>query len=259
MTDPRRPTRRLVTTLFLALLLGGAVSAQRYTTAAEITAAMDAMPNPSTTVATLRMTITAASGHSLTRTMQIWTADEGRSQLIKFLEPADVRGSGFLSVEQASGESETMIYLPALGRVRRVAGGQEQDAFFGSDFSYEEISSLSGDFGDDFTTTLLEVQPGPVYVMEGTAAAGSTSSYDRIVYQVPEATLIPRRVEFYRAGELIKVLTISGTVTVGDYTLPSIIRMETVATGSFTTIDQSDFTLDGDIPADVFTERFLQR
>lgn len=258
MTEPRSLTR-LLTTLVLVLLIGGAVSAQRYSTAAEITAAMDAMPAPSTTVATLRMTITAGSGHSLTRSMQIWTADEGRSQLIKFLEPADVRGSGFLSIEKASGETETMIYLPALGRVRRVAGGQEQDAFFGSDFSYEEISSLSGDFGDDFTTTLLEVQPGPVYVMEGTAAAGGTSSYDRIVYQVPEATLIPQRVEFYRAGELIKVLTISGTVTVGDYTLPSVIRMETVASGSFTTIDQSDFTLDGDIPADVFTERFLQR
>lgn len=260
--DRRAPTHRPQRSALIVLVvvaLAGVAFAQSYTTAKEVVDAMEAKPAPSTTIATMSMTITAASGHSLTRTMQIWSADEGRSQLIKFLEPADVRGSGFLSVEKASGETETMIYLPALGRVRRVAGGQKQDAFFGSDFSYEEISSLSGDFGDDLETTLLETLPGPVYVIEGVAKPGSDASYDRVVFQVPEATLLPERVEFYRSGELVKVLTISGAATVGGYDLPSVIRMETVATGSYTTIDQSEFEVDEAIPADVFTERFLQR
>lgn len=241
----------------LALL--ATATAQRYATAQEVVDAMKAQPAPTTTIATLSMTITSAAGHSLTRTMQIWTADDGKAQLIKFLEPADVRGSGFLNVEKASGETETLIYLPALGRVRRVAGGQKQDSFFGSDFSYEEISSLSGDFGDDFETALLEVLPGPVYVLEGKALPGAESSYERIVYQVPESTLVPRRVEFYTAGALVKVLTIEATEEVGGYALPSVIRMETVAAGSATTITQSGYRVDEEIPADVFTERFLQR
>lgn len=241
----------------LALL--ATATAQRYATAQEVVDAMKAQPAPTTTIATLSMTITSAAGHSLSRTMQIWTADDGKAQLIKFLEPADVRGSGFLNVEKASGETETLIYLPALGRVRRVAGGQKQDSFFGSDFSYEEISSLSGDFDDDFETALLEVLPGPVYVLEGKALPGAESSYDRIVYQVPESTLVPRRVEFYTAGALVKVLTIEATEEVGGYALPSVIRMETVAAGSATTITQSGYQVDEEIPADVFTERFLQR
>lgn len=265
---PRHPARPLLrraaksgatALLAIALAAGGLAGAQKYGSATEVIDAMKAQPTPATTIATLDMTITSASGHSLSRSMQIWTADDGRSQLIKFLAPADVRGSGFLSVEKASGETETMIYLPALGRVRRVAGGQKQDAFFGSDFSYEEISSLSGDFADDFESALLETLPGPVYVLEGRAKPGSSSSYDRIVYQVPEATLVPGRVEFYRGPDLVKVLTIAETVQVGAYTLPSNIRMETVAAGSYTTLEQSDFTLDQEIPADVFTERFLQR
>jgi len=256
-----KPAARSILAPAMALLLAltGLAAAQRYSTAQEVVDAMKAQPAPATTIATMSMTITAASGHSLTRVMQIWAADDGRSQLIKFLEPADVRGSGFLSVEKASGETETMIYLPALGRVRRVAGGQKQDSFFGSDFSYEEISSLSGDFGDDFDSTLKETLPGPTYVLEGTAKPGSESSYDRIVYRVPEAALVPERVDFYRGGELVKTLTISATSQVGDYVLPSTIRMETVAAGSYTTLEQSDFSVDQDIPADVFTERFLQR
>ncbi len=242
-----------------ALLLLSVAGAQLYSSATEVTDAMEALAAPSTVVSTMTMTITAASGHSLSREMQVWSGNDGKSQLIKFLSPADVKGSGFLSVESAAGSTETMIYLPALGRVRRVAGGQEQDAFFGSDFSYEDISSLSGDFGDDFDTVLLDTLPGPIYVLEGTARPESDSSYQRIVYQVPEETLIPNSVEFYRGDELVKILTISATETAGDYTLPSEIRMETVSGGSFTTINQSDFSVDEEIPAEVFTERFLQR
>ena len=259
---PRHHYSTLIRALLLTattLLFVSFAAAQQYSSAAEITDAMEAQPAPSTVISTMTMTITAASGHSLSREMQVWSGNDGKSQLIKFLSPADVRGSGFLSVESATGSTETMIYLPALGRVRRVAGGQQQDAFFGSDFSYEEISSLSGDFGDDFDTVLLDTLPGPVYVLEGTARPGSDSSYERILYQVPEDTLIPNRVEFFRGGEVVKILTISATVTAGDYTLPSEIRMETVAAGSFTTIDQSDFSVDEEIPAEVFTERFLQR
>ena len=256
----RATSRRLATALavMLAALLVGSAAAQSFQTAQEVTDAMAQLNAPDTSVATMTMTITSASGHALTREMQLWSANEGKSQLIKFLNPADIRGSGFLSVEEA-GTTQTLIYLPALGRTRRVAGGQEQAAFFGSDFSYEEISSMSGDFTDDFDSELLEVREGPVYVMEATASAGADSSYDRLVYEVPESTLIPSRVEFYRDGQLIKVLTISATTEVGGYVLPSQIRMETVASGSYTTIVQSDFTVDEEIPADVFTERFLQR
>lgn len=242
-----------------ALLVIQVGNAQLYTTADEVVDALEALPAPSTSIATMTMTITAASGHSLTREMQVWSADEGRRQLIKFLSPADVRGSGFLSLEDDAGNAENMIYLPALGRVRRVAGGQQQDAFFGSDFSYEDISSLAGDFGEDFDTVLLETRPGPVYVLEATAKSGTDSSYDRAVYEVPEATLIPQRVELYRDGNLVKVLTISATTEVGGYTLPSEIRMETVAAGSSTTIVQEGFQVDEEIPDEVFTERYLQR
>ena len=257
---PRRPrlTRPALLTVLAAALLVSSAAAQRYQTAQEVTDAMAELNAPATSVATMTMTITAASGHTLTREMQLWSANEGKSQLIKFLNPADIRGSGFLSVEEA-GTTQTLIYLPALGRTRRVAGGQEQDAFFGSDFSYEEISSMSGDFTDDFDAELVEVREGPVYVMTATASEGADSSYDRIVFEVPESTLIPSRVEFYQGGQLVKVLTISATTEVGGYVLPAEIRMETVAAGSFTTIVQSDFSVDEEIPAEVFTERFLQR
>ena len=247
----------------LIALLAPLAFAQRFGTGQEVMDAIADQPAPDTTIASLTMTITAASGHSLTREMQIWTAGgqggADANQLIKFTAPADVRGSGFMSVAAAGGGSESFIYLPALDRVRRVAGGQQQDAFFGSDFSYEDITGLTGDIEGDFEYTLLEVLDGPTYVIEGVASPGADTSYQRLVYHVPEELLLPTRIEFFRDGALFKVMTIGQTIQQDGFTLPTEIRMETVAAGSVTTISQAGFELDTEIPDDVFTERFLRR
>lgn len=254
---------RFVLVLTAVLLLSPLAMAQRFSTGQEVMDAMADQAAPDTTIAKLTMTITAASGHSLTREMQIWTTtgedDAGANQLIKFTGPADVRGSGFMSVAGAGGVSESYIYLPALDRVRRVAGGQEQDAFFGSDFSYEDITGLTGDIEGDFVYNLLEVTDGPTYVVEAVPTDSADTSYERVVYEVDEALLLPTRIEFYRSGELYKLMTISQTIEQDGFRLPAEIRMETVAAGSVTTLVQTDFELDTEIPDDVFTERFLRR
>ena len=45
-------------------------------------------------------------------------------------------------------EDERFLYLPSLGRVRRIAGSETQDSFVGSDFTYEDIG---GREFDDYT------------------------------------------------------------------------------------------------------------
>lgn len=250
--------KRTLLALLIATFAASAL-AQQYGTGEEVMDAVQAQRTPSTTIATMTMTITSGSGQSLTRQMRIWTADGGDQQVIKFTEPADIRGSGFLSVETSDGSTESMVYLPALDRVRRIAGGQQREAFFGSDFSYEDISSLGGDIAEEYVHELLEVRDGPEYVVEATPKEGADPAYDRLLYTVPEDTLVPSRIEFYRDGDRLKVMTIDETTAIDDYVLPSDFRMETVASGSFTTIQQRDVSVDEDIPDDVFTERFLRR
>jgi len=151
-----------------------------------------------------------------------------------------------------------MVYLPALDRTRRIAGGQKQEAFFGSDFSYEDISDLQTGTHEKYENELLKVDAGPVYVVQATPKPGAETSYSKLVLDVPEATLVPSRIEFYRDGALLKIMTISKTTVVDGYTMPSDIRMESAA-GSTTTLQQSDFSVQTAIPDDVFTERFLTR
>jgi Outer membrane lipoprotein-sorting protein len=63
----------------------------------------------------------------------------GDRVLVRFLSPGDIKGTGLLVWEQPSAEDERFLYLPALSRVRRIAGSEKQESFVGSDLSYEDI------------------------------------------------------------------------------------------------------------------------
>jgi hypothetical protein len=75
-------------------------------------------------------------------------APEGDRLLIRFIYPNDIRGTSFLVWEHPQKDDERFLFLPSLGRVRRIAGTEAQESFAGSDFSYEEIG---GREFDDYT------------------------------------------------------------------------------------------------------------
>jgi hypothetical protein len=65
--------------------------------------------------------------------------------LIHFTHPGDIRGTGFLVWEHPTRDDERFLYLPSLGRVRRIAGSEAQESFVGSDFTYEDIGGREFD------------------------------------------------------------------------------------------------------------------
>jgi hypothetical protein len=77
------------------------------------------------------------------RTMTILTlrrpGDAGDKTLVRFLYPNDIKRTGLLVWEHSGADDERFLYLPALGRVRRIAGEEKQESFVGSDLSYEDI------------------------------------------------------------------------------------------------------------------------
>jgi hypothetical protein len=63
----------------------------------------------------------------------------GDRTLVRFSYPNDIRGMSLLVWEHPDSDDERFLYLPALGRVRRIAGQEKQESFAGSDLSYEDI------------------------------------------------------------------------------------------------------------------------
>jgi hypothetical protein len=80
-------------------------------------------------------------------------AADGDRLLIRFTYPNDIRGTSFLVWEHPDADDERFLYLPALGRVRRIAGAETQESFVGTDFTYEDIG---GRELDEYTYAIAE-------------------------------------------------------------------------------------------------------
>lgn len=95
------------------------------------------------TKARVRMHIRDSAGKSeRTLTMRSQRRDEARKTIILIEEPADLRNTGFLSIDyRTSGRAdEQWLYLPKLHRVSRVPNSGKADSFVGSDFSIADLS-----------------------------------------------------------------------------------------------------------------------
>jgi hypothetical protein len=59
--------------------------------------------------------------------------------MTRFEQPNDIKGTGFLQSENSAGDDDIWVYLPALGKTRRLASNNKRDSFFGTDFAYGDI------------------------------------------------------------------------------------------------------------------------
>jgi hypothetical protein len=93
--------------------------------------------------AEMRMRLFDRRGRPRERALTITTlrgnSGRGDRTLLRFTYPNDIRDTAFLVWEHQDADDERFLFLPALGRVRRIAGEEKQESFVGSDLSYEDI------------------------------------------------------------------------------------------------------------------------
>ena len=154
--------------------------------------------------------------------------DRGDRFLVRFDSPGDIKGTGLLVWEHRNGEDERFLYLPALGRVRRIAGSEKQESFVGSDFSYEEIGGRElPDYTYAFAQpevnwTAPDGQTHPAWQLEYTSK-DSAMTYPRAVatvrkdnFVVVAADIFNRRKARVKQYEVRRLDRIDGVWTVMD-------------------------------------------
>ena len=72
--------------------------------------------------------------------------------LVRFTEPAEIKGLELLSINEAGTETRQYLYVPAIDRVRSLSAREQSERFADSDFTYEDIGQRSL---DDFTYTFV--------------------------------------------------------------------------------------------------------
>ena len=209
-----------------------------------------------------RMVITARDGSTSERVIDQYSKDgpNGARTVIVFQQPASVAGTRFLTMENASGGSDLWIFLPSLGRVRRVAASESGGSFMGTDFSYDDISALSRDVSLDTHTMLREETLNGIlcYVIQSVPAS-STYQYSKTVSWVDKSNYMIYKSEMYnRRSELAKVMEMSEYRDTQGRLTPMQTKITTVSAGTSTTIRLDILKYDDPIPEGVFTTAYLE-
>jgi len=209
-----------------------------------------------------RMVITAKNGNTSERVIEQISKDgpDGGRTVIVFQRPASVAGTRFLTMDTASGGSDQWIYLPELGRVRRIAATQSGDSFMGTDFSYDDISSVDRDASLDNHTLLREetLNGRTCYVIES-IPKDSSFKYSKTVSWIDKEQYLSYKVELYnRRGEMAKTMEMSDFRDVQGRLTPMQTKVSTVGAGTSTTIFIENMRYDDPIPEGVFTTAYLE-
>ncbi len=214
--------------------------------------------------ATIKLITENKKGQQRVHELKIFIKDDGQleKQLLEYLEPADVRGTKFLSINNVDKDDNQMwLYLPALGRERRIAGHMTQDKFMGTVFTYEEIGGGQS-YNKDYQANRLEDEDFEGYLcyVLNLVPEDTESKYSKVMMWVWQKELIPLKIQFYNLeGQLSKQLTSTQLEKEedGEYMPHKVVMSDELA--ETRTIIEIIETSKEEVPDDYFTMRYLRK
>ncbi len=215
--------------------------------------------------ATVNLLITEKNGATRSRTILMATksfADGTEKRFIRFTEPADVRGTSMLIVDNKNVADEMWIYLPALKRTRRIVSSEKGKSFMSSEFSNSDMSSPAP---SDFTNRFA---PGSAkdnqWIIESTPVDENIAEeygFSRKISYISMDKCQIKKMEFYNFdNELFKTLEINKVFPLpeGKY-LVSEMKAVNVLKGRSSEIRFTDINARTRIEDSYFTVQNLER
>lgn len=161
----------------------------------------------------MTMSLITEDGRKRERKIETWSKLQKNGidshLIVRFLSPADIKGTGFLELEKADGDDDLWIYLPALQKVRRLVSNNKKDSFMGSDFSYGEMLPPKVDL---FQHSLLRsevIEGQDCHVIASVPASDKVkndSGYSKKITWLRKDSATEAKVEYYDLdGKLLKV------------------------------------------------------
>jgi outer membrane lipoprotein-sorting protein len=188
--------------------------------------------------------ITNARGESVEWAGRLYRhgGSEARMRLV-FESPLDLRGTDVTVSRTADGETRMRIYLPAIRRVRELTADMRGESFLGTDFNYEDLGFQQVDYQQHSLIDDDEIGGRPCYRIASVPDRGWW--YGKILRYTDKKDYIPRRTEYSdRSGVLWKVRTFDGIKMIDTYPTWTRLTMQTIPTGTSTTITLSDIEYD---------------
>jgi outer membrane lipoprotein-sorting protein len=174
-------------------------------------------------------------------------------RLIKFLSPSDQRGIAFLDLP----DDIMYLYLPAFKKVRRIAGHIKNQKFAGTDFSYNDMATLS--YARQYKPALVS-NTEDHYILELSPMERFQNDYFKLKMWVQKVTYYPERIEYYdRDNRLWKISERRKIEKINNYRISKELDMHDVIESHRTTIILEQVKFDSGLSNKLFTQRNMKR
>jgi len=267
MSSTHRRARVAAVCTFVAMVSGGAnVEAGKKKddgkTADEIVQAMiDQDPlGYGGAEARIAMALVNDRGQENKRKLMMKSRKDGdtRRIFVRFLEPSDVEGTSFLGVDDG-GDRTQWLYLPAIGKTRRISAKQRNAAFVGTDYTYADLDLRDIDDATKTRDADEKVGKQDCYVVEVDPTADE-SDYGTVKLWISKSSNLPMRIRFYDAdGNEVKRLTVSEVKKVEGRWVITESKMVDLKRDHTTVMKVTEIDIKDDIPLEQFEERALER
>jgi outer membrane lipoprotein-sorting protein len=240
----------------------GAVSLSGQNAASIVQAARDRV-KADTVSSRSRMVITAKNGSTSERIIDQYSKDDAQGNermVVVFQSPASVKGTRFLTIDKSSGGSDRWIFLPGLGKVRRIAASESGGSFMGTDFSYDDMSAMNREVEKDTHTLLREetLNGAACYVIQS-RPKDNDFQYSRMLLWIDKNNNVIYQVEMYdKRDRLLKLMESGALKDIQGRLTPTMTTVRTVTAGTSTTIYMDIIKYDVPIHEAVFTTAYLE-
>jgi hypothetical protein len=262
--------RRCALAFAISIAILAPASSHAELTAQEIMQRVVDRDEGETQTADVEMTLIDAGGDARVRKFRAFKKvfGEDTHQILFVVAPEDIRNSGFLTYDYdaPSRDDDQWLYLPALQKSKRLAGGSKRDSFFGSDFSYADLASVPIDAYSFELASEDKVRGQPVWIIRATPTTEQErerTGYREVVHFVRKDNFVVVRALYVseRAGRA-KYLDVTELEQIDGIWIPTEIVMitkEAKAETHRTILRNRNVRVNDPIDDDYFSIRYLER
>jgi hypothetical protein len=181
--------------------------------------------------------------------------------LVRFIEPAEVKGVGLLSLNQSGTSDRQWMYTPAIQRTRRIAPQERGRKFVGTDFTNEDMAER---VLDDFSYKIVGqgemIEGRKTYKIEARPTSPDKSQYSYLYLWVPVD--VPHTVlgEMYdKAGQRVRIYKASQLEKINNVWVAKRIEVETPPEGTRTVLLIEEVKFNTGLKEDLFTQQALEK
>lgn len=197
---------------------------------------------------------------------KLYDSGETEKRLIRFLSPADVKGTGLLTFDYEKRDDDMWLFMPALRKTRRIISTEKAKNFMGSEFTYADMTPP---ILDDFSYELLgeeEVDGIPCWKIEmipvNEDVADENGFSKRVTFIAQQDFVIRRAVYYDLDGGLHKELTVGEVKEVDPENhryRPMQMLMVNKQEGRRSILIVDEIQFNPEIKDEFFTTRYLER